>query len=118
MKNKKQTSYGSLERGPKEEPVCCPEKTCGWKILGKNEIVIEKKSFQIITEMSKGRFRARVVERSRERESWIRLGLFGMVKLIKNLQDCSRSRLAEPFESVWSEEGRKVRLERHNNRAG
>lgn len=52
-----------------EQPFGFSEKMHEWKILGQNEIVIEKKSFQIVTEMAEGRGRARVVERSKGKES-------------------------------------------------
>lgn len=88
------------------------------KILGQKEIVIERKTFQIITELVKRRFRATLVARPREKTSWIALWLYGMAKLVKGFKDCSRFRIEDPFESFGREDDKAMELERRHNGAG
>lgn len=88
------------------------------KILGQKEVVIQKKTFQIITELVTGKFRARIVEKSRVKMSWIGLRLYEVVKLVRGLEECSRSRYEKPFESSGDEEGTVVKLTRSNNQVG
>lgn len=88
---------GLSNGGLKEEDVGVPAKNRGRRLVGLKNINVEKKSFNFIIEVLEGKVRVRLVEKSREKISWVRFWLKGMNTSAKEIKDCFRSRLDVPF---------------------
>lgn len=86
--------------------------------LGQKRFKIEKKEFQVITDLINGKFWTRIVERSGERIIWVKVWVTGFKKLVKELEECRKMNFEDPFESSWDDVGRKVSLVQWRNRAG
>ena len=85
---------------------------------GKCWCAIELKTFEVSIEEVRGKLRDTIVERSRGFSSWIRFGVASLRKLLEGFEDCWRDEKKGRLVKVWKEEGRKLRLERHENGAG
>ena len=57
------------------------------------------------------------MERSRGLSSWIRFGVTSLRKFLEGLEECCRKERKRSLAKVWEEEGRKFKVERHENGA-
>ena len=85
---------------------------------GRRWFAVESKSFELLTDVVRGKLRGCIWERCRGTTSWIRFGDASLRSLLTGVETCCRGRDDRSQSLVWEKEGRKYRLERRSNEAG